>query len=940
MDNANEEVMFQIGVMEHPQTASRLQALADSVERYQQSMSASVEMIGESAGSVKDSLSSLTEQIKVYRSEALSAVSEIRSAMSQIEAVAAKRASSTVGPSVASAGPVPARTATIGTQVAGVASPPDVGSLFSEVSQGAVDAETKVQSLRERIQAPLRFGDGLDEEMTQVLDDLVDIAHQEALKVQSALEHATSGAVDSVQDDSQRLRQEYANTMLASSEAYSEMAHDVNAYAAKHGSVSEKIIANVASAEKALHTHRDAQRDAAEAIDKATLKALRSAVLGAKGIAELGLMSEQSAQKFMQSMAVIQGAFDIFEGGAELLEAFSDGWKAIRKATDAAASAQKLQSAMQSAQFAQLRAYHALLAQEALAANSAAAANARLATSRSAPLSSLAQAVVPGAARGVAMTAGSAAAGAAASSSIAGGVAAGGATAGGAGVAATGAVATGVAGVVTTIAAVAAAAGALALVFYEIGEIATGYADKQKSVTNTIASTEVSIATGALRLTGAFEKSDGVAVRLAQSFSSSIDAAASSVPVFGQLISKVNLLGDVAALAASQAGVERAEKRLAKDRIINQANFDRKDAMSSAMREKDAADFQLFANQSRDTFSDSGQSARVLAAQATQEEQARLVASLSLSRSNRTLDEYRMGGNVDPRQLADAQRSVQDSSQELIFSARRQQSIAGAKGDGRLNAEKDVELRATAELVKQQTLLSQMKEGLVGTEQELLAAEQAKKYWTDQVIESLGRQRQIHNESAGERLAAEKGIQDVLRNQIDSQTASIQALRDQYRSAASNFSKLGDIEKDFAKQAIEQARTQGASSLTDQQRDLLRQVGTSESNRFAEQADQAEATRFGFDQTFGTSIEAERQGLEATRATLEAELKTSYEVAVTMQFDTAGIVGQVTDQVGVLMAQNNESLKEQIDEKLKDRLAEIQQKASLDLRAKKQGQKG
>jgi hypothetical protein len=59
-----------------------------------------------------------------------------------------------------------------------------------------------------------------------------------------------------------------------------------------------------------------------------------------------------------------------------------------------------------------------------------------------------------------------------------------------------------------------------------------------------------------------------------------------------------------------------------------------------------------------------------------------------------------------------------------------------------------------------------------------------------------------------------------------------------------------------------------------------------------------------------------------------------------MQFDTAGIVGQVTDQVSALMAQNNESLKEQIDRKLQDRLGEIQQKANLELRAKKQGQKG
>ncbi|MFM8396495.1 MAG: hypothetical protein ACKOAH_01595, partial [Pirellula sp.] len=152
VDNTNEEVMFQIGVMEHPQTASRLKALADSVERYQQSMSASVEMIGKSAGAVKDSLSSLTEQIKVYRSETLAAASEIRSAMSQIESVAAKRVRNTADPSVASVGSgSPTRTSSRGALGPGAISTPDVGSMFSEVSQGAVDAQTKVQSLRERI---------------------------------------------------------------------------------------------------------------------------------------------------------------------------------------------------------------------------------------------------------------------------------------------------------------------------------------------------------------------------------------------------------------------------------------------------------------------------------------------------------------------------------------------------------------------------------------------------------------------------------------------------------------------------------------------------------------------------------------------------------------------------------------------------------------------
>ena len=209
-----------------------------------------------------------------------------------------------------------------------------------------------------------------------------------------------------------------------------------------------------------------------------------------------------------------------------------------------------------------------------------------------------------------------------------------------------------------------------------------------------------------------------------------------------------------------------------------------------------------------------------------------------------------------------------------------------------------------------------------------------------QVIESLDRQRQIQNQSSSEKLSAERNLQEILKSQVDSQTAQIQALSQQYQNAASNFSKLGDIEKDFAKQAIEQARKQGASSLSDQQRDLLRQVGTEEANRFAQQADQDEAKRFGFDQTFGASINSQKAQLETTRASLEAQLKTSYDVSVSMQFDSSAIVGQVADQVEQLMRENNEALKSEIDEKLKERLGQIQQKASMDLRAQKQGQKG
>ncbi len=137
---------------------------------------------------------------------------------------------------------------------------------------------------------------------------------------------------------------------------------------------------NAAAAE--LDQAIEKQGEATEQLNAAMVKGTRSVIGAAKGFAELGLVNEETSEQMLKGLIVIQGAFDIFDGGADLLEAFTAGWKAVRKSTEAATAVQKVQLALSTPQMAATKAYAASLAQETAAANAAALANDRLGASR------------------------------------------------------------------------------------------------------------------------------------------------------------------------------------------------------------------------------------------------------------------------------------------------------------------------------------------------------------------------------------------------------------------------------------------------------------------------------------------------------------------------------------------------------------------------------
>lgn len=242
----------------------------------------------------------------------------------------------------------------------------------------------------------------------------------------------------------------------------------------------------------------NAQDEASERMSQSALKSARGLIDAVKGFAMLGIASEENTQKLLEGLVVIEGYFMAAKGGLEALEGLRAGWKAVRASTEAATAVQKAKMALAGPELAQLRAYNLALAQEAAAANAAAAANSRLAGARTG--------------------AGAAATGAAGATAAGAGVTAGAgaATAVGGGFLATTVAGVGV-GVAGTIAAAAAALASVSLVAVELTEVFSGTANEVGSVTDSIASWEVSMVSWLGELTGWFDLVGNAALQEARS---------------------------------------------------------------------------------------------------------------------------------------------------------------------------------------------------------------------------------------------------------------------------------------------------------------------------------------------------------------------------------------------------------------------------------------
>ncbi|XZE35414.1 hypothetical protein SH501x_000905 [Pirellulaceae bacterium SH501] len=923
-DNEDDSVLFEVGVIENPQTGKRIERLAQSVEESQSRMQAGLAAIGVAAESVKGMMTGLNSELISFRDSSVETASQIRSAMSRI------RAEASATPAMA-ASVIPSADGGVGSGVgvgAAASSAKELGDAAKDaapsiqdlqrglenVTGAAEDAGTEIDRLKGKADDPivLRFTDELTPAMRNVLSELEGIAEEELTKVSAIIEETLEKLPAAEQQVTQKIRAEYEARMVAASEAYAAMAGDVDGYLAKEGSAAEKIKANMAKAEEALKGYADAHKEAQERVDQATVKGLRSSLQMVKGFAELGLMSEENTQKFMQSMAMIQGLFDIFEGGVDMLEAVSQGWKAVAKSADAANKIQMVEQSLQSARFVQMREYHAMLVQEAVLAKGAAAANNELNRSRN---PGTLPSVGAGAGNVVGEVAGGVVGGRVATNVAAQGAGAAAAKAGtSAAVGAGGMLATvAAAGLATKFLLLAGAVVAATGAVVGLKEMVTGETGDPKSMSGRAGTWMAGTGAWAMEGLGGGKAKRGLAgfrgaIEVSSATSAIADLADSNIETKRITdAQKRRILQDQ--IAAEQASIERdAGYQIAQTQISAKSDMTRQAATDQSAEELTKMELGV----------------------------SLAIDSGDLAKQQKIIDQFNAGYSLDMQAVGDAKTQIVALQAGIVDNLQKQSDLAASKGAKQLTSELEVQATIREAITKQEEKIAELKANDVTSVDEMNDAYEHANFLNEMLVGSLEKQRQIQSQTASERLAAEQSLQQEIRAQLDTQTARMQRLEEMSRNAGRAYVDMTDLERAQADAAVEKARAQGGKSLGREEKDLLSRVGTEETSRFVDEYYVNKQEELGFSKKFGGDIEAEKQQITATKSRLEAQLQASYDVSVSVQMDEGAIVNSVVAEAGKIMDKKLESITQQITQKMEMDKANSFQSKIMESRLKKQ----
>ena len=893
-------VMFEIGVMEHPATKSRIDALTKLVVDSQAKMTVGMDRVGLMAQSAGSAIAPLVAQMEGFKKSALSGYSEMQKAanaiksekivnivvngaekLGDLEAMLAGMKNATVG-----AGMVPVA-AQMNTLKKDANSGDDEqrasinGMKEEKIVNIVVNGAEKLNDLEARLAGMQKAAgggskgggsgssgggskdpmEGMTPGLRNVFKELETDAKGSADAIFQAFDEAKAKLPSSIQANTQLLKTEYRKRVTDQRKAYDEM-------------------------QDSLRQAVDGQTEATERMSAMAVKGTRSLIGMSKGFAELGLMSAESTEQLAKGFVVIQGLFDIFDGAADVMESFTGAQKGVRQATEAANKVAQIQASMAGPQFAQLRAYQAQLIQETTIANAATAANTRLNASRG-----VTGAVAVGSAAAAVGSAATSGAPVAAAASSLGSIA----TSAASGLASLTIAVAPVVSALSVVAGIGAAFGAIAAAGALVVESLNGTASKQGSWTDWLVGSGASFA----RLVGTTNDTSSMFSRLAK----------------------------------SQIETEKMEKKSAKSRILADHNENVTNLKTAANDETIQVNFKEDARATRSRTENTGS----LDAKIAGELKIQTEAMMAMAASQRIVDKARDGEVIDKKTAAKAGTHVSFFQNQIAQSQARQTADQSGFSGTKLSDEKGIGDNALVAYNAQlKIMVGLTKDGNTASDEYTASVSNARKFQAS-AVESLEKQKSLIKEKLSIEIQGQQKVQDLLKSQLDLKTQALQKSQDEQASAISNFSKLGQIEKQQAIDALAKGRKQGGGSLDDVEKDLLRSVGTKEAVRLANEGDVDEAKKFGFnDKNFDAGFDTEQAGLKAAKTQIEAQLSTSYDVNVKLINDTSGIVASVIGQVGSMLKTQDENVRRDIEQGLKTATALSRQDAELKLRALRQ----
>lgn len=286
------------------------------------------------------------------------------------------------------------------------------------------------------------------------------------------------------------------------------------------------------------------------------------------------------------------------------------------------------------------------------------------------------------------------------------------------------------------------------------------------------------------------------------------------------------------------------------------------------------------------------------------------------------------GGDASQSDSDKAKAAVKMKQDALMKSQLRQNSAQMSQSATNIKDERGVGNEAALELLKVRRELAKIDaEGGASAEKiEKLRKQEAG--WSEAAIGSLDRQKMLTKERLAIALSGESQVRDLLKSQLDVTSARLDKNKSDRKSAATNFAQMGEIEKQQAIRAFEEANKKAPKDLSDDTKNSLRSTSIASAIRMADAGDEAEAEKYGFTKNFGAEFDQENAGLMTAKQQIEANLCTSYDVSVKLNNDTSAIVSSVTSTVEGLLKQGHEQITKELFEQLQSSLTEINNRAA------------
>lgn len=450
--------------------------------------------------------------------------------------------------------------------------------------------------------------------------------------------------------------------------------------------------------------------------------------------------------------------------------------------------------------------------------------------------------------------------------------AAAGAGAAGAGAGAGAAGLAGLAGGAVAAAALAGALGALTLVTVELVEVFSGTSNKVGSVTDTIATWEVSMVDWLGDMTGLFDIVKG-----------SEQAAKAD-----EALKKRKENEDIKKLQNESGSNQRAMDRRAEQSLADKQR-ENESGLRGVMGETGADRLSGLKLQRQNLMRElAGQQAlsQLGANDGTFAGQQR--SANSAEQLRRLQDQLR---NTDA-QIAGVQSAGGSTTKEQLEKERLglakelegvMSSIAGIEKDAEANY---------AEYVQQLDRATALGQKMEENEKAVLAAIRMEK---DERVKA----NQVAIDGANARLSA-------IQKERDAAQATL-------KSGAERFAAMNEGDKMEAIQAMQMADAGNANRLTDKQRSLLRSIGTQRATQAAEQADMAEAQKGGFFRTFGREEQQKVSQAATEERKLKVEIGNLQEVNVKIEADYERLAAATIPKIQALINQRMQAFEKRLE---------------------------